>query len=1481
MEDQIDPSTGAFPEKSAMQVYNEYMQANGAQTLNGTKGTWTSLGPNSSTGGYHGIGRVNCVAFHPTDNNTYWIGAPAGGLWKTTDNGATWTCLTDDNNVLGVSSIIIPSDYATSNTIYIGTGDRDAWDNRSIGVLKSTDGGATWSTTGLSFSLASGNMVNKMIIDPNNNNVIIAATTNGVYKTTNGGTTWSTQLTSSVFIDLEYKPSNFNTLYGATKNGKIYVSTNSGSSWTQKLNTGYRIELAVSPANANYVYAIISASNNGLQGIYKSTNSGSSFASVYSSSNLMGWKSNGSDVGGQGYYDLSLAVSPTNISKVIMGGVNSHRSTNAGSSWSCSNCWTAYSGYNMGNHPVVHADKHNLVYRSNGDLFECNDGGIYISTNDGATWTDKSNGLVISQMYKLSTSKTVANETITGLQDNGTKLLAGGVWSDVKGGDGMECLIDYTDVNTQYGTYTNGQIDRTTNHWVSTTDITPSAASSGAWVTPYIIHPTSHTTIYAGYSNVWKSTNKGTSWTQISTMSSSNKLRSMAIAPSNASVLYVADQTHIWKTTNGGTSWTNVTGSLPVSSSNITYIAIKSTSQTTAWVTMSGYNANCVFKTTNGGTSWTNISAGLPSIPAYSIVQDVTNTGTEALYVGTDLGVYYKEGTNNWAEYNTGIPKVRIGELEIYYNSNATNNRLRAATYGRGLWEVELYASGTNAPVANFGASSTAICTGDTVQFTDSSLYSPTSWSWTFTPSTVTYVNNTSDTSQHPQVSFSSAGVYTVSLTASNANGSDTKTDTSLINVGGFLAPFTEDFEASSTTLSKWAINNPDNGITWSLATTAGNPSGTRSVSMNFYSYNSTGQVDYLFTPLINLSSLTTASLKFRHAYTRYSATSTDSLYVYATGDCGATWTKIASMGENGSGSFATAPNSTYALSSSFTPATASDWCGAGVGPSCDSIDLSSYAGNANVRIAFGSYNNYGNNLYLDDILIDGSVSTAVTASFTVPSSSVCTSVQTVFTNTSTNATSYIWKENGATISTAQNLTKTYTTAGSYTIKLIATDGATSDSTSQVITVNDTPAQAATPSGASSVCINSSPTSAYTTTAVTGATSYLWTITPSSAATISNTGVSAVYTWDANFSGAASIQVEAVNNCGNGTVSPSLTVNVSSAPATATMPTGPISLCVNPVNSTYNCAAITGATSYQWMLSPSTAGTLTNTGITATIDWDNAFTGSVALSVIGVNGCGNGTASPALNISVNDVPLAPTTIGGLNAVCQGVSTNYSTSSPTASSYNWDLTPSSSGVISGSTASMSVQWDNNYSGNANLKVSATNNCGTSAFSAPYAISVNPSPTIPTITSHIDTIFSSSPSGNQWYYSSSLLSGANDPYYIVSTNGTYFVEVTNSNGCKAKSNGFAYNSVGISTILNNKEISIFPNPTKDHITIKYSGDQRVVYSFRNVLGKTVLKDEFTKEKRIDLSSLSSGVYFITMYVKDNPSVVISRKIVITNR
>ncbi len=255
---QVNPSTGNLSNQAALKVYESAKQNNQIQSLTNNTNTWTSLGPSSSTGGYAGIGRVNCIAFHPTDNNTYWIGAPAGGLWKTSDNGTSWACLTDSNDVMGVSSIIIPSDYATSNTIYIATGDRDGGDNRSIGVLKSTNAGATWNTTGLTYTLAQNDMVNKLLVDPANNNTILAATTNGLYKTTNGGTTWSTQLSNVEFMDIEYKPGTPATIYGATKYGDMYRSINSGSTWTKTLSTsGRRVEIAVTAANSAIIYALV------------------------------------------------------------------------------------------------------------------------------------------------------------------------------------------------------------------------------------------------------------------------------------------------------------------------------------------------------------------------------------------------------------------------------------------------------------------------------------------------------------------------------------------------------------------------------------------------------------------------------------------------------------------------------------------------------------------------------------------------------------------------------------------------------------------------------------------------------------------------------------------------------------------------------------------------------------------------------------------------------------------------------------------------------------------------------------------------------------------------------------------------------------------------------------------------------------------------------------------------------------------------
>ncbi len=803
-ENRVNPTTGAFPKTTAADIYQKLKNQRNSRS---SAGNWTSLGPSSSNGGYEGLGRINCVAFRPGDNDTYYAGAPSGGLWKTTDNGSTWTVLTDDNAVLGVSDAVVAAGTTpATDTIYIATGDRDGgsmwtlgsgnWnDNNSIGVLKSTDGGTTWSATGLSYSASEKKSIWRLLMDPTNHNILYAATSAGLYKTTNGGVNW-TQISGYLLKDMEFKPGNTSIMYGGNTIGYIYRSTDGGQNWTtivnEYSNNGRRVNLAVTEDDATVVYAIMSYYNGGLFGIYKSTDSGASYTKVYDGTaanhNLLGWKTDGSDSGGQGSYDLTIAVSPTDANTVYVGGVNSHKSTDGGATWKAVNCWTGSSTYNKISAPVVHADKHMLKFRSSDNtLFETNDGGIYYTTDGGIAWTDKTNGMVPSQLYRLGVTSSNANEIIAGLQDNATKLLSGGSWSMVSGGDGMECIIDSVDINTQYATSPHGNLKRTTNHWSSSTNISV-GTETGHWVTPYVIDPNNHQTLFIGLDNVWKSTNQGTSWTKLNTTSSLSKYRSIAVAPSNSQVIYAADNDSIWVTTNGGTSWSYITGTLPTAASSITYISVKNNDPSTAWVSMGQYNADGVYETTDYGATWNNISTGLPEIPVMCVIQNKLNTAQRELYAATDVGVYLKLGNSNWVSFSSGLPNVVVNELEIYYNySQPAFSKLRAATSGRGLWESDLYSSPTDPPVAEFEADNTSVGVGQIVSFTDLSTNAPTSWQWSFTPSTITYENSTTSTTQNPQVSFNSTGNYTVRLIATNAYGSDTMTKTDYISVSTLL----------------------------------------------------------------------------------------------------------------------------------------------------------------------------------------------------------------------------------------------------------------------------------------------------------------------------------------------------------------------------------------------------------------------------------------------------------------------------------------------------------------------------------------------------------------------------------------------------------------------------------------------------------------------------------------------------------------------
>ncbi len=711
MQSQINPLTGEFPKKTAQQVVDEFNLSH-AHQRSPFPANWTSLGPDNSNGGYSGVGRINCVAFHPGDINTYWAGAAAGGLWVTHDNGTSWTCLTDQNGVLAVSNIIIPPDYASSHTIYIGTGDRESFDNRSIGVLKSTDNGQSWNTTGLSYTIFDNEMVNRLLIDPTNSETLLAATTEGVFKTTDGGATWNTQLTPLAFIDMEFQPGNPSTIYGSTKDGRIFVSTNGNSFGAPSFEDGdaSRIELAVSPNQPTWVYSVAVNSNSGLYGVYKSINSGSTFSLLLdgNTKNLLSYESDGSGSGGQGYYDLCIAASPTNANNIVVGGVNTWGSSNGGNSWTLLNHWVGE------NAQTVHADKHSLTYRTNGDLFETNDGGVYISQNNGNNWDDKTNGIVISQMYKLGVSQTDGGDIITGLQDNGTKIHSGAIWFDQIGGDGMECLIDYTDADIQYGTLYYGSIYRTMNHWQSSDEVTAFDAGDGAWITPYIIDPVDPQTLYAGYAEVWKSGDRGDNWEKISNLHITNGLiQSMAIAPSDPLVIYIAFNSNIWKTVDGGGHWTNTTNDLPSSQADIRYISVKHNDPNKVWVALSGFTNPGVYESGNGGMTWTDISQGLPPIPVHTVVENKLLM-SDNLYAGTELGVYSKRGNEAWTLFNNGLPNVIIDELEIYYAANPVNTKLRAATYGRGLWETSIPFSST--PVST--PENANICEGTTASLT-------------------------------------------------------------------------------------------------------------------------------------------------------------------------------------------------------------------------------------------------------------------------------------------------------------------------------------------------------------------------------------------------------------------------------------------------------------------------------------------------------------------------------------------------------------------------------------------------------------------------------------------------------------------------------------------------------------------------------------------------------------------------------------------
>lgn len=630
---------------------------------------WVPIGPNSSSNTYSsstlkssGQGRINAIAVDPNNENTYYIGAPAGGIWKSTDAGINWTPLSDYLPQIGVSGIAIhPTD---SNTIYIATGDDDAGDSYAVGVMKSTDGGTTWNATG---TISAGSM-NEIYIDPTNHETVTVATSAGIYKTTDGGTNWVQKLNANV-LDIKMKPGDATTWYAVTSY-EFYKSTDSGETYTivniPELTGSTRLTFDVTAADANYIYIVSAGGGSAFNGIYKSTDSGSSFTKTTETDDIFD--------SSQAWYDLAITVSSTNKDIVYVGVLDIWKSTDGGNDFTKLTTW-----YAPDEASYTHADIHFMRF-IDGKFFAGTDGGIYVSTNEGVNFTDLTNTLGISQFYKISVSPQNSNNVVGGIQDNGGMAHNENKWRNWHGGDGMEGNAHPTEPNTHYGFIQYGGVLYKTTDGGKTKQAgigKPSSEGDGRWVTPMALNSVGD--VYAGYGQLYKLVNNA--WVKLSDFRNSDKIYNIEIDPREDNTIYTTKGSSLYRSTNAGANFTQI--SFP--GGTINGVEISNNDSNVAWVVTSG----AIYKSINildATPTFTDISGNLPS-ESKLVVKHHERSGNNTIYVGTALGVYFiNDDISAWEAYDTNLPHVAVRDLDI----NEEDAKLYAGTYGRGVFVSDI-----------------------------------------------------------------------------------------------------------------------------------------------------------------------------------------------------------------------------------------------------------------------------------------------------------------------------------------------------------------------------------------------------------------------------------------------------------------------------------------------------------------------------------------------------------------------------------------------------------------------------------------------------------------------------------------------------------------------------------------------------------------------------------------------------------------------
>ncbi len=674
-------------------------------------------------------GRVIDIEFNPQDSKIVYAGAATGGVFKSIDRGETWTPIFDDQAVLTIGDIAVAPNQPA--TIYVGTGEANGGHNNfpGGGVYKSTDAGASWQFLGLEQTTSIG----RLVVDPTNaERVFVAAmgsyfakdNDRGVYRSSDAGQTWRQVLfvnDSTGAIDLVLDPLNPQKLFAATwerirppkfgthLNGNssgIYRSLDGGDTWqrlgaTQGLpaprpNVG-RIGLTICATKPEHLYALYTNNGYTYDSIYRSKDGGSSWQRTDLSNGLRNGFSNFS------WYFGNVRVHPDDPERVYVLDFALMRSTNGGASWNSSG--------------TSHVDHHGFAFDPLDPTRQIvgHDGGIDYSTNNGATWT-KVAALPVTQFYHITMDQTNPQRLYGGTQDNGTmRTLTGRLddWEEIYGGDGFYVLVDPNDPNIIYAESQFGALGKSVDGGASFSSALEGIDQSEPtdWATPVIMDPNNSQVLYYGTNRVYRTVNGAEFGEAISgdltasePGSRLGKVTTIAVAPSNSAVVYAGtDDSHVWVTTDTGATWAEISDPLPYRW--VTRVAVDPTDENIAYVTFSGLKWRDpqphVFRTTDMGLTWEDISSNLPDAPINIVVVDPLHPNL--LYVGTDVSAYYsRDYGKRWQPLGRGLPMVSVYDIVVH----PFERRLAAGTHARSMYTLDLSSlpnpTGVDAPPEHF-----------------------------------------------------------------------------------------------------------------------------------------------------------------------------------------------------------------------------------------------------------------------------------------------------------------------------------------------------------------------------------------------------------------------------------------------------------------------------------------------------------------------------------------------------------------------------------------------------------------------------------------------------------------------------------------------------------------------------------------------------------------------------------------------------------